>query len=343
MNIYFFQWVSNLGGADTRLRDLIQCLAQSGKFNLFSVPNNDHHLDDDNVVQFYKEHNVKILTWQELPAKMDGIAVSFCNFPLFDRNAEKIKHIKSSGLKFIWSNDMMWRTVEEKSAISDGLIDCLIYTSSKHLEDTGQKSSDIKQKIIPNYLYLNNYKYINREINDIFTIGKHSRSDSAKFSDHFPLFYQNLNLKNPRYSIMGVNQNIKRLFEWYDFADTSWQLLPTNAKPVQVFLSSLDAYVYNSKYSFTETFCRATVEAMLTGLPIVVPDRFNFKQQVRHGHNGFLCSSYEDYRKYTQTLETSPDLRIELGKNGRDLSKKLWCDEGETISAWERLFKEAYE
>ena len=32
-NIYFFQWISDLGGADTRLKDLIQCLKQTNNYN----------------------------------------------------------------------------------------------------------------------------------------------------------------------------------------------------------------------------------------------------------------------------------------------------------------------
>jgi hypothetical protein len=59
-NIYFFQWVSDLGGADTRLKELIQLFSESDKYNLFAIPNDNFRLSEQNNVAFLKQHNVKI-------------------------------------------------------------------------------------------------------------------------------------------------------------------------------------------------------------------------------------------------------------------------------------------
>ena len=70
-------------------------------------------------------------------------------------------------------------------------------------------------------------------------------------------------------------QNLHNKFKWFDFND-KWDLLVENQENTIDFLKSLDIYVYNSHYKFVETQCRATIEAMLTGLPVVAPLKFNF-------------------------------------------------------------------
>ena len=105
-NIYFFQWISDLGGADTRLKELIQLFAETGKYNLFCIPNDANRLQEKDNVDFLNRHGVKTLTWEELPIKTNGYAIAFCNFRLF-QDPWRLEKIKNIGLKFIWSNDMM--------------------------------------------------------------------------------------------------------------------------------------------------------------------------------------------------------------------------------------------
>jgi len=336
-NIYFFQWISNLGGADTRLKELIQLFSETGKYNLFSVPNDKERLNEKENADFLKSHGVNILSWDELPEKDFGFAISFCNFRLFSE-PWRVNKIKSMGLKFIWSNDMMWRTENEVEAFENKLIYASIYTSEQHYRDTSNEASKkFKEFIIPNYFHIDNYEYVEREEKSSFIIGKHSRPDYLKYSDNFPLFYINLKLNNPKYRVMGVDSHIRTHFNWFRF-DKKWELLNPNEETVDKFLSSLDCYVYNCNYKFTETQCRATIEAMLSGLPVIAPLKFNFLAQILNGKNGLLWETYEQCVEYAKILENNPKLRIEMGKFGREISKTLWCDSNKHISMWEEIF-----
>jgi glycosyltransferase involved in cell wall biosynthesis len=340
INIYFFQWISDLGGADTRLKDLICCFSSSNKYKLFIVPNDSFRIQESYNIAFLKKHKVEILTWETLPHKAEGIAISFCNFRLFSESW-RINRIKSMGLKFIWSNDMMWKEDAELSAISNKLIDATIFTSLKHYEDTGNSiiRNNTKTFIVPNYFFLENYPYLNRiSINEFFTIGKHSRADPLKYSDNFPLFYSNLEISSPKYRVMGFSAEIVKLFSWYKFDPKIWTLLECNEETVISFLQSLDVYVYNSHFKFTETQCRSTIEALLIGLPVLAPNKPNFKDQIWHLKSGFLCDYYEDYQKYIKMLESSKDLRIEIGLRARQLTKDEWCDSEKHIDTWQKIF-----
>jgi len=339
MDIYFFQWVSDLGGADTRLKDLIKLFSSKKEYKIYSIPNDDGRFSEKHNIDFFKKYNVTTLKWSDLPKKMEGVGISFCNFRLFSENW-RIKKIKDSGLKFIWSNDMTWHTDEEMQAIKNGFIDVYLYTSEFHKSvlhnDIIEKYS--KNFIISNYFDVDSYSFFPRESNDFLSIGKHSRPDHLKFSDDFPLFYSNLEIKNPKYKIMGIPNDFKVRFNNFDF-DSRWELLKPNEKSSENFLKQLDLYIYNSHPKFIENQSRSIIEALLNGVPVLVPNKYNFPNQIVHQENGFLCDSYEDFKKYTKLLENNSLLRKEMGIKAHALTKSKWCDKNKNLNDWDNIFR----
>jgi len=340
MNIYIFQWISDLGGADTRLKDLIKLLGNNKKYNIYCIPNdNMRFLEKDNI-KFYNKYGIDYISWQTLPKKTDGIALSFCNFRLFSEDW-RIKKIKDIGLKFVWSNDMMWHTKEEIKAVNDKMIDGYLYTSDFHKSKMSSEEikNNTKEFIIPNYFDSDSYVFFERSKKDLFTIGKHSRPAPEKFSVDFPLFYQNLNLRNPKYRIMGVDNKIKDKFKWYNFNE-QWELLQPNQETTSDFLNSLDTYIYNSHPDFIENQSRAITEAALNGLPIIAPNKYNFPNQIINKETGFLCDSYEEYKNYAKELENSFSLRKEMGLKASKITRDIWCNKDKQLNTLEEIFSE---
>jgi glycosyltransferase involved in cell wall biosynthesis len=336
MDLYFFQWISELGGADTRAKDLLKLLSEDNKYNIFVIPNDDFRLKEEENVNFIKECGATPLSWKDIPKKTNGYALAFCNFRLLEEKW-RIKKIKDMGLKLIWLNDMMWRSDPEKDAIKNNLIDIHVYTSEIHRQKLSDEfSKKNKEIIIPNFFHEERYSYKNREIKSTFTVGKHSRSDLVKYSDNFPLFYEHLNLENPKYKIMGPGEDFIKKFSWFDFGER-WELLKTNEMDTKLFLESLDCYVYNSHYTFIENQSRAIVEAALSGLPIVAPKKYNFPNQIWHERTGFLWDTYEECRYYVKLLEKDLDLRYKLGRNASIFAKEIWCDKKNQINLWEKI------
>ena len=344
MNIYFFQWPSELGGADTRLKDLIRLFGSQKQFKVKVVPNDDFRLEEKENVDFITKNNGECLRWTDLENHMEGVAISCCNFRLFT-DEWRLEKIKSSGLKFIWMNDMTYRLCEQEiEALEKGFIDVNLYTTIFHknqlADNTGLKIRE-KFYFIRNYFDSNNYKFFQRKKSDIFTLGKHSRPDWRKFSNDFPAFYTNLDLKNPKFRVMGAGPTFSTRFSWYNF-DSKWEILPPNKEKTQEFLNSLDLYLYNSHSSFVENESRAIVEAGLCGLPIIAPNKYYFPNQILHGETGFLYESYEDCKKYAQELENNFELRLKLGKASSDYLKDVYCDSNKQLKLWNRVFSEIY-
>lgn len=335
--IYIFHWPSNVGGADTRLKELIQLFSLNKKLKLFCIPNDDGRLLETHNTDFLKQYNVEYLSWSDLPEKSSGIALAFCNHRLFTE-IWRLEKIKSMGLKFIWSNDMTWRIKEEEECFKKNLIHATIYTSRHHYKIlSNDLTKKIREFIVPNYFHIENYIPLPKNNKETFTIGKHSRTDMLKFSNDFPFFYENLNIKNPKYKVMGINKKFYKRFESFNFSD-KWELLPIESENTQKFLSSLDCYVYNSHPSFIETHCRATVEAMLMEIPVIAPNKINFANQIWNSRSGFLWNKYEECQNYCKFLENNFEARNSIGKFGRIVSEFLWCDKEKHNNLWEYIF-----
>lgn len=341
-NLYFFHWPSDLGGADTRLKDLIQGISSLNKYNLYCIPNDDFRLKEAHNVNFLKKNNVKIMSWNELPKESQGYAIAFCNFRLFSEKWRTLK-IKEMGLKMIWSNDMMWTTSEEISALKENLIDVYLYTSQFHKQVLENKSPELKKHtsyILPNYFYPDNYRKIERkeETKNKFTIGKLSRADLMKFSENFPLFYEKMPIDNALFRIMGWSKELQNKYQWFNFDKEKWNLLPENKEGIIEFLSQLDLYVFNANHKYIENQTRAMVEAQLLGIPAIAPNYGNFPNIIWHGKNGFIYKSIDEAYMYIENIQKSKLLQEELKRNSLNLSKSIWCNIDSQMGHWENVF-----
>ena len=341
-NIYFFQWISDLGGADTRLKELIQCFSKSKNYNLFIIPNDNFKLAEKNNIDFLNLYNVKILTWENLPSKTDGYAIAFCNFRLFSQRW-RIEKIKSIGLKFIWSNDMMWSSEQEAKAINDKLVSSVVFTSEfhkNHLLSINPSFKDINNFIVPNYFYYDNYHRVNKKsyLNNKFVIGKLSRAEWTKYSENFPLFFNKINIPNTHFRFMGWNDKLKEKYKWFEF-NSKFELLEELKETPIEFLSQLDLYLFNSHHNYIENQSRSIIEAQLLGIPCVVPNEGNFPKMISHKKTGFIFNTNEECYKYINLIYENKDLYKTMSENAKILAKNLWCDQQSQLEYWNIIFE----
>jgi glycosyltransferase involved in cell wall biosynthesis len=340
-NIYFFHWPSHLGGADTRLKDLIELFAESKKYNLFCIPNDNFRLEEENIVNFLEKNNVKILTWETLPEKTDGYAIAFCNFRLF-QESQMLEKIRNIGLKFIWSNDMMWSSQEEVNAIEKNLVSAVIFTSNfhqNHLTKINPFFKKVHNYIIPNYFHSENYIKTNKKqhLLDKFVIGKLSRAEWTKYSENFPLFYKNIKIPNAHFRFMGWDEKLNKKYSWFEFGD-SFELLKEKSETILDFLSQLDLYVFTCHHNYIENQSRSIIEAQLMGVPCIVPNEGNFPNMVWHERSGFIYKNIEECYEYISELYNNKNLLKMFQHNCQKITKLIWSDKKSQLDSWENLF-----
>lgn len=332
--LYVFQWISDLGGADTRLKELLILLKD--EFDITCIPNDEFRLKEKHNTDFLDFHGIKYCMPSSLPAKMEGFAYANCNFRLFDEK-ERINFIHESGLKLLWSNDMMWTTSNEILEISKGKVDCCLFTSPFHRDAIApsifKAKPDQKAAVLDNYFDSSTWDYIERPKRETVVCGKVSRNDTMKFSEEFPVFYESATLGLPvSYRVMGWSKELAKKYSWFNFS-SRWNLLGTNHEPTQKYLSSIDIFLYNCNHRFIENQSRAVIESQLTGCPIVAPNQWNFPNMVWNQRTGFLWDDMEELRDYMRDL-INWEFRSKMGKLASDVTREIWCDRGTALRRW---------
>jgi len=337
INLYVFQWISDLGGADTRLKELLILLHKH--FNITCIPNDEFRLGEKHHTDFLDHLSIKYCTASTLPKKLEGFAYSNCNFRLFSEK-RIINQIQDSGLKFLWSNDMMWTTPEELEEIAKGKVDCILFTSAFHrdalLPSILQANPQQKTAILENYFDSSTWPYEERLNKQIISCGKVSRDDFDKFSENFPVFYESATQGlQVDYKIMGWNDALNEKYSWFKFSER-WELIPPNTKKTQAWFSSLDIFLYDCNFKFIENQSRTIIESQLTGCPVVAPNKWNFPNMIWDQRMGFLWNTLEELQDSLNQL-MDYEIRKKMGKVASEATRAIWSDATFARKKWQLL------
>ena len=101
-------------------------------------------------------------------------------------------------------------------------------------------------------------------------------------------------------------------------------------EPLSRAYASADIFAYPSE---TDTFGNVILEAMSSGLPAVVTDKWAPKELVIEGKTGFIAKSREEFKDRVEALIKDPELRTKMGANAREFALERRWD-----SVFENLF-----
>lgn len=330
--IYIFGWPSYLGGADTKLAHLLGLLHRH--YQITVIPNDGFRLKEPVWSSFMQRLGIRCCVLKDLPKKLTGYAVSFCNTRfLTDRIAERAKE---RGLKVIWSGEMAWCHPGEVDAVKAGVIDQILYASDLQRQKLQKHHGDVPGMVTGNYIDPRDFNFRQRR-NKTFTIGRLSRPDPEKYPEDFPVFYEALELPDARFRVMAWDRYLAWKYRWHTF-DERWDLLKPMQETQKRFLWSLDLFVYSLGQNCVEVWGRAVVEAMLTGCIPLVPAGHYFEQLVVSGKTGFICSDFQDYQSAAQQLFHDTTLRQSMSRACRDHALAEICNPAHHLAIWKKVF-----
>lgn len=375
MNLYFFNWPSNVGGADTKMVHLLRLLHRDYKITM--VPNKDDQFHQESWRMILDGLGVKYCRYGELPERLEGWAVSLCNVKFFEDG--KAAEMRKRGLKVAWSSEMMWHHDGELGYVLLRWVDVVLYVSPAQraalepgyatalgnpaaLHEPGYVVSSDDAAVCGNiasqpgrsglrWVMTGNYidpaafpfhdRAAERKPGQPLVIGRLSRPDPDKFPADFPAFYEELGVEGARFRVMAWSDQLQEIWKDHVF-DDRWELLPQETEAQVPFLHSLDLFVYELGVRFSESWGRAVVEAMLTGaVPIVPADRrHHLHHLITHGESGFLCETRADFAKWTQLLANDTALRDRMSRAARAHAVVKLCDPDEHRRMWHLVFAE---
>lgn len=99
------------------------------------------------------------------------------------------------------------------------------------------------------------------------------------------------------------------------------------------FMSNSDIFLFPSIH---EGFGKVIIEAMSSGLPVIVFDKY-LHEAVINNKTGFIVSTKEEMIKKLNLLIKNENLRIDFGKNAVERAKEF--DWNDIVKKWEHIFK----
>jgi glycosyltransferase involved in cell wall biosynthesis len=143
-------------------------------------------------------------------------------------------------------------------------------------------------------------------------LGRHSRDVPAKFSPDMPEYINRVGKSHHiLFHMLGAARTMGGL------KDDRVVLYGEDEIRPEVFLAECDVWVFAHAPYWRETACVAMLEAMASGLPVVVQDAGGMREYVHHGRTGFLCDGLEEFVRYTSLLLEAPRLREGIGEQAR--------------------------
>jgi hypothetical protein len=326
--LYFFGWPGFVGGADTKMAHLLELIHRHYQITL--VANDSFRLKEKVWTKYLDRLGIRYCVMKHLPRKIEGLGVGLCN-PRFFK--EKIAHrAKEKGLKIIWSSEMMWHHEGELDAVKEKIVDKVLYVSNVQKRWLSPGYGDLPWAMTGNFVNPKDFPFQHRR-HTTFCIGRLSRAAPEKYPEDFPVFYECLELPETRFRVMAWDKRLAEKYRWHKF-DHRWELLPEVGQPQVEFLHSLDLFVYPLGHYFTESWGRSTVEAMLTGCIPLVPPGHHLDHLIKHGHSGFICHDFQEYKEHAHRLYFDLPYRQRMAKQCRRYAEEHICNRTDHLRVW---------
>lgn len=326
--LYLFGLPGSVGGASTKVAHLIRLLHRS--FSITVVPPSVQFLKEREVRRHIEPYGIPARLLKELPRELDGVGLGVCDQYFF--TAGTAREAKARGLKVVWSNEMMFPFKGEAEVVKEGLIDRVLFVSEFQANVFAEMYRGVPSFLTGNYIDPDDYAWRERA-NPVFTLGRLSRPDPKKYPLDFPVFYEELGLKEARYRVMAWSPDLQKQYRWHRFGP-EWELLPERKESALKFLYSLDVFLYPLGHRIKESWGRAVVEAMLTGCVPVVPAGHQFHRLMVHGESGFICAEYGEWKATARELYENCPFRQKISWQAAAHAREHLCNPEEHRRRW---------
>jgi hypothetical protein len=265
--------------------------------------------------------------------------VSFCNSH-FLRSAEQFRRM---GCKIVWIGCMNWLFAEERKHYRrHGPFDRYVFQSRyqesqllPQLAKFGVRPQQCHQ--IRGGFALEEFPFmpLAHRPGEPFVIGRISRAARDKYSSRTWSIYERIT--HPiRARVMAWDRRVEKKVG----QPPPWaRCLPAGAESSRGFLRTLHCMLPINGGA-AENWPRAGLEAMASGVPLVVENRWGWREMVRHGQTGFLADCDDQLASYADRLARDEDLRMETVRRARKILEEELADPETIWAAWRTLFGE---
>ncbi len=268
----------------------------------------------------------------------NAVVISFCNGN-FLRSAHCFRNL---GCKVVWINCMTWMFPQEREHYRHhGPFERYVFQSryqQSQLEPELATFGVTPERChhIRGPLCLDEFPFrpLPHRPGTPFVIGRISRPDRDKYAAD-------------TWSIYGrIPHPVKaRLMAWDQRVEgklgrpPSWaECLPVRAETSQEFFGKLHCMVQINGGA-GENWPRSGLEAMASGVPVVVENRWGWREMIRHGQTGYLCDNADELVSCTARLARHEDHRLNIARRAREALEGELANPQTVWEQWRSLFE----
>lgn len=273
----------------------------------------------------------------DVPGLRDSVVVSFCNGQFLANAAS----LRKAGCRIVWANCMTWMFDAEREHFREfGPFDHFLFQSRHQQAKLTALYKDYGYReelgsVIHGAFAFEEFPFRPRphEPGTPLVIGRISRADPDKYSSNTWSIYSRI-----PHAIRA------RLMAWEKRIETklgtppSWaECLPAMQETPQTFFSKLHCMVQINGGA-GENWPRSGLEAMSSGVPVVVQNEWGWREMIRHGETGYLCNTDEEIAYYTAKLAYEEDLRLAMARRARRVVEEELANPDVLWQAWKEVF-----
>jgi len=276
----------------------------------------------------------------KLECLKDSIVVGFCN----DQFLKSTKKLKSIGCRLVWLNCMTWLFDYERSLYKDNIFfDAFVFQSDFQRTSIEESLKEYNYDTEHSYTIhgafdFDDWAYNPRRhgIDDPFYIGKAARPDLDKWSSNLWLIYNNVQYADKRALLLGVDDRTMAKLG----PTPSWgQIIRPLGITSKQFFSALHCLLPINGGA-RENWPRIGLEAMASGVPIVINNDWGWKEMVINKKTGFLCNNDNELSHFTACLAYDEELRIYMAREGRKFLVNDLANPEIIWSGWNKLIED---
>jgi len=332
MKLFVFGFPGEIGGADTKMTHTLPLWTEIAD-QVTCIANAPNQITPENKWTKYLDSlGISYCLKEDIKCDPGDIALSLCN-PFFFKQGF-CEYAKEIGLKVIWSSEMMWHHDKELECVKKGMVDKVLYVSDIQKQKLTYPD-DMPWSITGNYIDESKFPYKMRTFNYL-NIGRLSREDSYKYTENFPIFYEEMIRDIPpnkiHFLIMAWDKILEDKYKWHNF-DRRWTFFTPMQMDTLAFLYKLNVFAYPLGHNFVESWGRSTVEAMLTGCIPITFSGHHLDNLIDPGVSGFIADDIGDWRNIMSELFNNPIMRVKLGKQAAECAREF-CNREHHIEIW---------
>ncbi len=274
----------------------------------------------------------------EVAGLAGGLVVSFCN-SRFLRHADRFRDL---GCRVIWVGCMTWLFSEERKHYRRrGPFDRYVFQSDYQRSQLQPQLA--KFGVRPDECHLIRgafscdefpFRPRRHEPGTPLVVGRLSRAAPDKYAKNTWAVYRSI--PHPiEARVMGWSRRVEQKVG----PPPPWaECLPAGAETPQQFLGSLHCMLQVNGGE-AENWPRSGLEAMACGVPVVAPNRWGWREMIRHGRTGYLADGDDELASYVARLARDEDLRLDVARHARQTLEEELADPEAIWSAWRKLLE----